>query len=147
MESDVDIVFISRQARRLRVKQCEYLKNNSSCREMEQKRILFLGTWILNSQPPGSSARHGDKNPIPKSHDQVTKYQQEVPPHTRHKDLYVLAFLGREAAVLVMSARSFKSSSYSGEARGEKRQIALPIDKRELAICVKTERRQSNDAL
>lgn len=36
-----------------------------------------------------------------KSHDQVTKYQQEVPPHTRHKDLYVLAFLGREAAVLV----------------------------------------------
>lgn len=35
------------------------------------------------------------------SHDQVTKYQQEVPLHTHHKDLYVLAFLGREAAVLV----------------------------------------------
>jgi positive regulator of sigma E activity len=36
-----------------------------------------------------------------RSHDQVTKYQQEVPLHTHHKDLYVLAFLGREAAVLI----------------------------------------------
>jgi hypothetical protein len=77
----------------------------------------------------------------------VTKYQQEVPLHTHHKDLYVLAFLGREATVLVYVrpfVQDFIIKWLGGlESVGQR---ALPIDKRELAIVARIDGQQSNDA-
>lgn len=63
----------------------------------------------------------------------MTKYQQEVPLHTHHKDLYVLAFLGREAAVLIY-VRPFVQIFIIKWLGALERRRDLPIDKRELAI-------------
>lgn len=77
----------------------------------------------------------------------MTKYQQEVPLHTHHKDLYVLVFLGREAAVLVY-VRPFVQDFIIKWLGGLEsvRQRALPSDKRELAIVARIDGQQSNNA-